>query len=136
MLSTISHALMLRAAYMILLIRDSSLDYVCSGGGCGREQALGRNFTGVHQVIGAICWNPRQAKTCLIGTAVTFSSRLGTKVARTRGIYVMHCNVLIVTVIDGLPANYQVGKGSEEVNVCCSPQNRPRSLPHLLITSY
>jgi len=93
MLSLIFHAVVSRTVYVIVLIRDSSLDYVCSGGGCGREQALGRNFTQVHQVIGAICWNPRQAKTCLIGTAVTFSSRLGTKVARTRGIYVMHRNV-------------------------------------------
>ena len=55
MLSPLSGASMLRAAYIILLIRDSPLDYVCSGGGCVTEQALGRNFTQVHQVIGAIC---------------------------------------------------------------------------------
>jgi len=107
---------MLRVACMILLIRDSSLDYVCSGG-CVTEQALGRNFTQVHQVIGAICRNLRQAKTCLIGTAVTFSSRLGTKVARTRGIYMMHRNVLNVTAIDGIPGNCQTGTASAGVNV-------------------
>ena len=55
MLSTIVHAVVLHTVYVILPIRDSSLDYVCSGGGCVIEQALGRNFTQVYQVIGAIC---------------------------------------------------------------------------------
>ena len=55
MLSTIVHAVVLQTVYVIVLIRDSLRDHVCSGGGCVIEQALGSNFTGVHQVIGAIC---------------------------------------------------------------------------------